>query len=330
MWPLRRRQALSAALEELHEANRALAGRNRELEAASQAKTRLVANLSHELRNPLSAVVGYSELMASGRFGRLDGRQLEHLGVIRESGQHLVSLVEELLDMAQVEAGHLRLERAPIDPAAVIRGCVAALQAIAAPRELRLEIDAPGSGLVMLDPTRLRQVVLNFLSNAIKFSPHAGTVAVRLRHQAGGVRVEVSDAGPGLSIRDQARVFQEFFQVAGQERSGTGLGLAITRLIVEAQGGHVGVRSQLGAGSTFSAWLPAVEVDDVQDLIPARIDTPVHVGTERAFLRRARWLSGARALGARLPDDAPHPVQPPLRLSALQGEVVSDLLVGKD
>ncbi|HEY2007167.1 MAG TPA: HAMP domain-containing sensor histidine kinase, partial [Solirubrobacteraceae bacterium] len=210
--------------DELRRANQALAVRNRELEAASEAKTRFVANLSHELCNPLSSVVGYAELMASGRCGHLDERQLEHVGVIRESGEHLVSLVEELLDMARVEAGQLRLEGAPIDPAAVVRGCAAALQTTAAQREVRLEVDAPGSDLVMLDPTRLRQVVLNFVSNAIKFSPHAGTVAIRLRHQGGGVRVEVSDAGPGLSMRDQARVFEEFFQVAGRERSGTGLG----------------------------------------------------------------------------------------------------------
>ncbi len=174
------------------------------------------------------------------------------------------------------------LEGAPIDPAAVVRGCVAALQTTAAQRGLRLEVEAPGSSLVLLDPTRLRQVVLNFLSNAIKFSPHAGTVVIRLRHQGGGVRVEVSDAGPGLSMRDQARVFEEFFQVAGRERSGTGLGLAITRLIVEAQDGHVGVRSQLGAGSTFSAWLPAAEVDAVQNLIPAGIDAPAAPRRDRA------------------------------------------------
>jgi signal transduction histidine kinase len=286
MWPVHRRQAVVSSLDQLRQANQALAVRNRELEAASHAKARFVANLSHELRNPLSAVLGYSELMVSGRFGSLDGRQLEHLGVIRESGEHLVSLVEELLDMAQVEAGHLRLESAPIDPAAVIRGCVAALHTMAARRELRVEIDAPACGLVMLDPTRLRQVVLNFVSNAIKFSPQGGTVTVRVRRQARGVQIEVRDAGPGLSAPDQARVFEEFFQVPGRERSGTGLGLAVTRLIVEAQGGRVGVRSQLGAGSTFSAWLPAAPVEAVHDLIPPTIDIPHEhvVGIERALL----------------------------------------------
>jgi signal transduction histidine kinase len=109
-------------------------------------------------------------------------------------------------------------------------------------------------------------VVLNFVSNAIKFSPPAATVGVRMRHEDGGIRVEVSDAGPGLSPADQARVFEEFFQARDDGRAGTGLGLAVTRLIVEAQGGHVGVRSRPGAGSTFSAWLPAADADAVVEL----------------------------------------------------------------
>jgi signal transduction histidine kinase len=127
----------------------------------------------------------------------------------------------------------------------------------------------------MLDPTRLRQVVLNYLSNAIKFSPRAGMVAVRLRHEGGGIRVEVSDDGPGLSAGDQARVFEEFFQVPGSDRSGTGLGLAVTRRIVETQGGQVGVRSQPGIGSTFAAWWPATEIGAALEL--ARPPRPVSI-----------------------------------------------------
>jgi signal transduction histidine kinase len=248
--------------DELARVNRLLTERNRELEAASTAKNRFVANLAHELRNPLSAVIGYSELMASGRFGPLADRQHEHLEVIRDSGQHLLALIDELLDMARVEAGHLHLETAPTDPAAVTRRCVAALHPQAARREVALELDAPDSGRVMLDPTRLRQVMLNFLANAIKHSPRAGTVVIRLRYAHGGVRVEVSDAGPGLSAEDQRRVFEEFFQASGGERSGTGLGLAVTRLLVEAQGGHVSVHSRPGEGSTFSAWLPAADAEN--------------------------------------------------------------------
>jgi signal transduction histidine kinase len=275
---------LLARTDELHRTNRALGERNRELETASETKARFVANLSHELRNPLSAVLGYAELMASGRFGSLDGRQQEHLGVIRESGEHLVSLVEELLDMAQVQAGRLRLESAPVEPAAVIRGCVAALEPVAAQRGIRLEVGSASPGLVMLDPTRLRQVVLNYVSNAIKFSPCEATVVIALRREGSGLRVEVTDAGPGLSAHDQVRVFEEFFQVPGRERSGTGLGLAVTRLIVEAQGGHVGVRSRIGAGSTFSAWLPAAQVDAVHELISVNRQEPAR---SRVRIQRA-------------------------------------------
>lgn len=270
---------LLARRDELARVNQVLADRNRELEAASTAKNRFVANLSHELRNPLGAVIGYSELMASGRFGALDTRQHEHLGVIRDSGKHLLALIDELLDMARVEAGHLRLETAPIDPAAVVRGCIAALHTVADRREVALELDARGTGRVMLDPTRLRQVVLNLLSNAIKFSPRAETVVIRLRYTGGGIRVEVSDAGPGLSAEDQQRVFEEFFQAPGGERSGTGLGLAVTRLLVEAQGGHVLVHSRPRQGSTFSAWLPATGVEPDIELSRLRGSLPAGVAT---------------------------------------------------
>ncbi len=257
--------------EQLRRANRALSERNQALEAAGQARTRFVASLSHELRNPLSAVIGYSELMAGGRCGALDERQQEPVEIIHESAQHMLSLIDELLDMSRIEAGHLRLESAPVDPAAILRGCAGTLRAAAERRRVRVVLDAPGSELALLDPTRLRQVVLNFLSNAIKFSPEGGGVRLGLRREGGGIRVEVADAGPGLSLTDQTRVFDAFYQVAGTERTGTGLGLAVTRLIVEAQGGQVGLRSRPGKGSTFLAWIP---VADAGDYVGVEIDAP--------------------------------------------------------
>lgn len=249
--------------EQLRRTNRALSERNQALEAAAQAKTRFVASLSHELRNPLGAVIGYSELMAAGRCGPLGERAHEHVSVVRDSAEHMLNLIDELLDMSRIGAGQLRLETAPVDPAVIARGCIAALQTTAERRRIQIALDAPGHELLRLDPTRLRQVILNYLSNAIKFSPDGSVVTLRmgLRRERDGLRVEVTDAGPGLSPADQSRVFEEFFQVEGTERSGTGLGLAVTRVIVEAQGGHVGVRSRPGHGSTFLAWIPAAEVE---------------------------------------------------------------------
>lgn len=199
--------------------------------------------------------------MAAGRCGPLGERAQGHVSIVRDSAGHMLNLIDELLDVSRIEAGQLRLETAPVDPAVIARGCVAALQTTAERRQIQIALDAPGYGLVLLDPTRLRQMVLNYLSNAIKFSPDGSVVALRLLRERDGLRVEVTDAGPGLSLADQSRVFEEFFQVEGTERSGTGLGLAVTRVIVEAQGGHVGLRSRPGHGSTFLAWLPAAEVE---------------------------------------------------------------------
>ncbi len=248
---------LLIASAELSRSNRALQRRNRELQSASEAKSRFVANMSHELRNPLNAVIGFSELMQHGRLGPLAERQREHLGIIRASAQHLLTLINDALDVARIEAGHIRLEPEPVDPAAIATACAASLRTVAASRSIHMEIDQRPVGAVMLDPGRLRQVILNYLSNAIKFSSEGGRVTITLRREDGRLAVEVSDTGPGVDPADQGRVFDEFFQLPGRDRSGSGLGLAVTKLIVEAQRGEVGVRSTPGLGSTFYALLPA-------------------------------------------------------------------------
>jgi signal transduction histidine kinase len=253
--------ALSAALlsrvARLVETNHALRRRNRELEASSDAKTRFVANMSHELRNPLNAVLGFTELMRDGRAGPLSERQREHLEIIHGSARHLLTLIDETLDLKRIEAGHVRLEPAPVEPVAIAASCATSLATLSAEREIDVEVDPRPVGTLILDPVRLRQVVLNYLSNAIKFSPAGGRVTVVVRHQADRLLLEVSDSGPGVDAADQDRVFDEFFQLPGRDRSGSGLGLAVTKLIVEAQGGEVGVRSIVGLGSTFYASIPA-------------------------------------------------------------------------
>jgi signal transduction histidine kinase len=251
---------LLSQIARLVETNHALRRRNHELEAASDAKTRFVANMSHEIRNPLNAVLGFTELMRDGRAGPLADPQREHLEIIHGSARHLLALINETLDLKRIEAGHVRLEPEPLEPAAIAAGCASSLATLSAQRGIHVELDPRPVGTLMLDPVRLRQVILNYLSNAIKFSPTGGRVTVVVRHQADRLLLEVSDSGPGVDAADQDRVFDEFFQLPGRDRTGSGLGLAVTKLIVEAQGGEVGVHSIVGLGSTFYASIPAALV----------------------------------------------------------------------
>lgn len=245
---------------ELREAHRTLIQRNGELEAIAQARSRFLAHVSHELRNPLGAVLGFTELMQAGRLDPVTPRQSEHLEIVRDSAGHVLTLVDDLLELSGVQAGHLRLEPAPVEPATVVRSATSSLRTLARAKDVTVELDAPDIGVALVDPTRLRQVVLNYLSNAIKFTPAGGRISVRLTGEGNGLRLAVADTGPGIALADQERVFEEFFQVPGHERGGTGLGLAVTKLIVEAQGGTVQLHSRLGLGSSFVASLPTGEL----------------------------------------------------------------------
>ncbi|MGI8506538.1 MAG: sensor histidine kinase [Solirubrobacteraceae bacterium] len=242
---------------ELARRNRELEQRNRELELASEAKNRFVATLSHELRTPLNAVIGFSELLHEGRLGPLSDSHHEHIGIIRSSAEHLLALLNETLDMAQIEAGHIRIAPEEVRPAAIAAECVASLRQQSAEQAIEVHLDARAGGAVVLDPARLRQVILNYVANAIKFAGPGGAVAIGIECRGDRLRVEVSDTGAGIDHADQDRVFQEFVALPGTRRTGSGLGLAITKRIVEAQGGEVGVRSAPGRGSTFYASLPA-------------------------------------------------------------------------
>ena len=244
----------------LADTNRALRERNRDLQSATLAKSRFVANMSHEIRNPLNAVLGFSELIRDGRLGSLGRRQIEPVEIIHISAQHVLTLLNDSLDLARIEAGHVRLSPAAVDATAIASACATSLGTLAGAREVDIEVDPRRVGTVLVDPIRLRQVILNYLSNAIKFSPAGGRVSVVLRHDDEHLVLEVSDTGPGVPEGDQGRVFDEFFQLPGRDCSGSGLGLAVTKLIVEAQGGEVGVRSELGLGSTFYARIPAPRV----------------------------------------------------------------------
>lgn len=299
---------LLAGTDRLTAANTELIHRNRSIVRATEAKTRFLARMSHELRTPLNTVIGFSELIHDGRTGPVSNRQREFVGIIRASANHLLTLINEVLDLSKIESGHMHLNPEATDPAAVADECVRSMQWLASDRGIRLELHACGLQLLRLDVARLRQVILNYLSNAIKFTGAGGQVTLTLARDGDRLLVTVTDTGIGISARDRDRVFDEFVQVGGGAgggpgRSGTGLGLAVTRQIVEAQGGEVAVSSRLGFGSTFSAWLPwvpasvpAAERAAPVEARPSPLDALAAAetstaGTGRRFRRRA---TGAR------------------------------------
>jgi signal transduction histidine kinase len=250
---------LSARTSDLARANVELAQRNAEVEEANRAKSRFLANMSHELRTPLNAIIGFADLMYDGRVGALSEDHRGYLADIRGSAHHLLHLINEVLDLARIESGRMMLDIKDIEPEEIAAQCVDAVRPLAAENEISVSLEALPVGIVLLDPARLRQVLLNYLSNAIKFTPASGSVKTRLRREGGELVIEVSDTGPGIAPGDQQRVFEEFEQLSHRRQGGTGLGLAVTKRIVEAQGGSVGLRSAPGRGSTFIARLPVVD-----------------------------------------------------------------------
>jgi signal transduction histidine kinase len=253
---------LSSRSSALAKANVELAARSAEAEQANNAKSQFLATMSHELRTPLNAIIGFADLMHDGRLGPVSDQHRESLDDIRGSARHLLDLINEVLDLARIESGRIMLDIQSIDPVDVVSTAVDSLRSLAAERNLAVTLEAQSFDNVLLDPARLRQVVLNYLSNAIKFTPEGGLVQVRVLREADELVLEVIDTGGGIAHEDQERVFGEFEQLHGAEYGGTGLGLAVTKRIIEAQGGTVGVRSTPGQGSTFYARIPVITVPE--------------------------------------------------------------------
>jgi signal transduction histidine kinase len=215
--------------------------------------------MSHELRTPLTAMLGFSEVIRDGKVGPVTSEQGECLDHIITNGRHLLELVGTVLDLAKVEAGKLDVAVVVADPRLPTRDVVDGMRELAVRKSIRLDVDlvrAPHQALI--DPSRLRQIIYNYLSNAIKFTPRGGAVAVRILPEGNdGFRLEVTDTGVGIDSADIGSLFKEFRQVdLPSHEPGTGLGLALTKRLVEAQGGFVGVQSVRGAGSTFFAVFP--------------------------------------------------------------------------
>ena len=243
----------------------------RDLERAMSERSRFFASLSHELRTPINAVIGYNHLLQEKIFGALSDRQTEALEKANRSAQHLLELVDDILDISKIEAGKLEVFPETVELGALLRDTATSLQLQAREKGIDLEIDAARDAAIETDPARVRQIILNLLSNAVKFTDE-GRVGVRLStdHQK-RVEVAVSDTGPGISPEDQERIFEEFEQAeSAGGRTGTGLGLAISRRLAELLGGDLRVESQVGAGSTFTLalpreWSPPADVEWADD-----------------------------------------------------------------
>jgi len=254
---------LGATNHELAGERAALREANAGLEAASQLKSQFLANMSHELRTPLNAIIGFSEMLQRKATGALLPKQARYVDNILSSGRHLLVLVNDVLDLAKVEAGRmdLRLELCPVSE--VIENAVGVIQGMAAVKHISVEADLPQADLVvMADTARIKQVLLNLLSNAVKFTPAGGAVRVRTQLSTGFLAISVVDNGIGIKLDDQERVFEEFRQLdssASREFPGTGLGLALSQRLVRQHGGSLTLVSEPGKGSAFTFTLPLAE-----------------------------------------------------------------------
>jgi signal transduction histidine kinase/DNA-binding response OmpR family regulator len=282
---LEREQRLERFARELEIVNGEIADRNRMLEASSRAKSAFLSSMSHELRTPLNAIIGFSEMLKDGFAGELTPRQAAYAGHIFDGGQHLLALINDILDLSKIEAGKVDLAMEPVDLPALLSDALVVVNEQARAKRVRLKVSMdPMLGVMGADARRVKQILHNLLSNAVKFTPAEGTVSLAARrvdraHAAGAtpgfghghrtplpdgdlrnfVEISVIDTGIGLPPHELQRLFTPFTQIAdlrtkGEE--GTGLGLAMVRSLAELHGGAVGVSSEPGRGSCFTVWLP--------------------------------------------------------------------------
>jgi signal transduction histidine kinase len=215
--------------------------------------------MSHELRTPLNAIIGFSEILAEKMFGEINEKQTEYLQDILESGRHLLSLINDILDLSKIEAGRMELEATDFDLPIAIENALILVRERATRRGITLghTIDER-LGMLHGDERKVKQVLLNLLSNALKFTPEGGRIDVRAGVHDAVAEVSVTDTGVGIAPEDQEAVFEEFRQVgtADKKVEGTGLGLALSRKFIELHGGRIWVKSEVGKGSTFTFSLP--------------------------------------------------------------------------
>ena len=231
-----------------------------QLEVANRHKSEFLANMSHELRTPLNAVIGFSDVLLQRMFGELNDQQADYLEDIRSSGTHLLTLINDILDLSKIEAGRMELEAAPFSLVAALDNAVTLVRERAQSHGIKLALEViPPLDTIIADERKVKQVVVNLLANAVKFTPDGGTIHLRADGENGQIRLRIQDTGIGIAAEDHERIFEEFQQASHQgerSREGTGLGLSLSKRMVELHGGSITVDSVPGKGSTFTVTLP--------------------------------------------------------------------------
>lgn len=261
---------LKLLAERLRASSVEIEAKNMQLEVASRMKTEFLANMSHELRTPLNAIIGFSEILKDGLVGELDDKQKEYIGDIFTSGNLLLSLINDILDLSKVEAGKMALELEAVIPGVLVQQCLPMVKEKALAHNITLSVDIEdGLGEIWLDQRKAKQILFNMLSNAAKFTPDGGEVSIIARKVGNSeienakyneyLKLSVADTGIGISADDQKRLFQPFTQIdssLSRHYQGTGLGLVMIKRLTEVHGGQVGLVSEVGKGSTFTVWIP--------------------------------------------------------------------------
>ena len=289
------RDELGSLAAGLNAMNQRLGRLYRELEAISQHKSEFLANMSHELRTPLNAVIGFSEVLEDRLFGELNEKQMEYVHDIHASGHHLLSLINDVLDLSKIEAGKVELDRSLFDLPSTIEGTTTLVRERAVRRglEISASIDRQLGG-IEADERKVRQVLLNLLSNAVKFTASGGRIEVGAKRVGKEVHIWVSDTGVGIAPEDQEAVFEEFTQVGrgyAGKREGTGLGLTLARKFVELHGGRIWLESVPGEGSTFIFSLPMSR--EMTAAATAMTEETLAAGTEstETAVKEEKWAA---------------------------------------